>query len=117
MLKEMADHFGWTETQTVHVALTRMFFTTFEQYVDIGPVSKKNLSKSSKSTNLQSPEFETLSGWVTAAKARLETKTKATANNTKKTAPVTKKISKKPLKVVAKVASKVVKKVPTKTRS
>ena len=128
MLKQMADHFGWTETQTIHVALTRMFFTTFGEYVDVGPISKKNLSKSSNSTNLQSPEHETLSDWVTAAKDRLKIKAKTTAKtaakkntSAKKIAPETKKTSTKPLKVAAKVTSKdvskVAKKVATKARS
>lgn len=121
MLKEMADHFDWTETQTIHVALTRMFDTTFPQYVDDGPLPKKILLESSESTNLHGSEFESLSDWATAAKSRLKTKTKAkSAKSTKKTLPAAKKI-KKPLKVVAnvgsKVASKVTKKVALKTSS
>lgn len=77
MLKKMADHFGWTETQTIHVSLMRMFVTTFPQYVDDGPLPKRNLTKSSESTNLHSSDFVTLSNWVTSAKAGLLTKTKS----------------------------------------
>ena len=38
MLDDLSRHYGWSSTQTIHAALVRLFYQTFPNRMDSGPV-------------------------------------------------------------------------------
>lgn len=78
MLDKLAKFFGWSATQTIHVALARMFYSTFPEQIDDGPIPSwlqaTAISTASLVKNAQETQTTTLMDWAKEKKTSVKRK-------------------------------------------
>jgi len=78
MLGKLAKFHGWSATHTIHVALARMFYTTFPELIDDGPIpgwlQETSISLADLVKNAQETQTTTLMDWVKEKKTSVKRK-------------------------------------------
>lgn len=80
MLDKLAKFHGWSATQTIHVALARMFYSTFPELIDDGPIpgwlQATSISLADLVKNAQETQTTTLVDWAKEKKTSVKRKQK-----------------------------------------